>query len=145
MTVSTAEITDGIYSRLTGDSTFNTAIGGGATTAGRLHYAIAPRDPTTPFVTYNVIGGAPIRTMADDGYELRVQFSVYGGRAAGPRAVQAVMDLLRARLDVVRFTIANHANLPALEQMPRGPMLDGDTDDALWVMYTDYLITCYDS
>lgn len=137
MAVELAKFIDGIYSWLTADSTFNTAIGGGATTAGRLRYQLAQRDETMPYCVYTLIDGVPQDTFPKDGVEIRVQFSIYTAKSGGSRAAAVVGDKLRARLKDVHLTVTSHGTWGAEEAAARGPLLD---DDA-WRIDLDFLIS----
>ena len=76
MAVETDKVLDGLYSRLTGDSTFNTAIGGSATVAGRYRFGRAAREETLPYVVGDLISGVPIDAFNVQGFRYRVQFTV---------------------------------------------------------------------
>jgi len=53
MAVSLVPVIEALYSYLTGDSTFNTSIGGSSSAAGKLYYGMAPKDTEFPLVDAN--------------------------------------------------------------------------------------------
>jgi hypothetical protein len=136
-------VIDGIYTRLTGDSDFNTAIGGSGAAAGRLYYAIAGQDETLPFVVFQVIDSTQFDTFQAEGYEYRVQFSLYDDRDAGPRAVGDLGDDLRARLDTTRFTVTNADQMLAEEDLVIGPYMV--EDGSVWRLDLQYFIRGLDT
>jgi len=130
-------VIEGLYSHMTGDSTFNTAIGGSASAAGRLFYATAPRQTSFPFVTYEVMSNRDeIPMMSQASYSASVSFVIYETLAAGPRACLDINDKLRARLDRQTFSITGATMLAATLEVERGPE---DVDNAFF-QRVDYLI-----
>ena len=130
-------VIDGLYTHMTGDSTFNTAIGGDASTAGRIYYVTSPRKTSFPFVTYEVVSNRDeIPTMSDASYAVSVQFAIFESKAAGPRACMDINDKLKARLERATFSITSHTMMAATLEVERGPE---DIDDAFF-QRVDYLI-----
>jgi len=130
------DILDGLYSHLTGDSAFNTALGGTGSTAGRLYLAEAVEEATLPYAVTLVIDDVPEDTFTTTGFMVRVQFSIYTARAPGPRAATVIQDKLRARLHNATFSITDHYTWCARCDINRGPFVDGIT----WRCDSDYLI-----
>jgi len=137
--VTTSNVLDGLYAYLTADSTFNTAIGGDAVTAGRLWYGHAERDTALPFCVYQIVSSVDGDTMQTDGYEYRVQITAYEDVEAGPRATTDIMDKLRARLHRQRFAVVDQTQMTVSEDTLRGPFRE---DDA-WRADADYLVKGY--
>ena len=139
--VTAVKVLDGLYAYLTADSTFNTAIGGGVATAGRLCYGHAERDTTLPFTVYQIVSSVDGDTMQKDGYDYRVQITAYEDVEAGARAVLDIMDKLRARLHRQRFTVTDHQQMTVSEDTVRGPFRE---DDA-WRIDADYLVKGFET
>lgn len=148
MAVEQAKVMDGINTYLSIDSTFNTALGGSATVRGRFYYDTAPRIGETtstgkmqyPYVVFFLISGVYNDTFAKDGYNYRVQFSIFEDKEAGPRACMDITDALRARLHRQGFAVTGHDNMTAREDVPTGPTLI----DGAWMQTTDYFIQGYE-
>tara|TARA_R110000824_G_scaffold89623_10_gene219584 strand:+ start:512 stop:937 length:426 start_codon:yes stop_codon:yes gene_type:complete len=131
------KVAEGLYTHMTGNSGFNTAIGGDASTAGRLYYSQAPENTTFPYVVFFAIDNRDeTPTMSESSYAVRVQFSIVEESAAGPRACMDVADKLRARLNRATFGITDHTMMAATVEIERGPVLD----DRTHLQTCDYLI-----
>jgi hypothetical protein len=130
-------VIEALYSYLTADSTFNTAIGGDASTAGRLFYVTSPRETSFPFVTYEVISNRDeMPLMSEASYSASVGFAIYETKAAGPRACLDINDKLRTRLNRQTFAITGATMLAATLEIERGPE---DVDNAFF-QRVDYLV-----
>lgn len=141
MAVAQANVLDGLYSYLTADSTFNTAIGGSGSAAGRISFGVADFEETLPYVVFNMVSATFADTMDKGGYEYRVQFTAYDDTEAGPRAVADLMDKLRTRLHRQQFSVTGHSNMTAVEDAPRGPFKEDD----IWRMDADYFIRGFET
>lgn len=128
--IQTTDILVGLDNHLVGDSTFNDAIGGSASTEGRLWLGQAPANETLPYAVSNVIDWVDMNAMDQDGVELRVQISVYVSRAdATPDDLTDIVDDLLDRMQrTTSITIANNhvTTTPHFEVM-RGPLYDDTT------------------
>ena len=137
MAVEIAKVTDGLYARLTADSTFNTAIGGTGSAAGRLYLDIAPHETAFPYVSFFIISGtAGMEAFDKQGYELRVQFTIWEDEDAGPRACLGVYDALHLRLHGAGFSVTDHNNMTAEQTLLLGPR----KEDEVWRIDVDYFI-----
>ena len=122
MAASLVNVIEGLYTWMTSDSTFNTAIGGSAGSAGRLFYGLAPSKTQFPFVTYEVVQNRDeLPTMSEASYAVIVRFSIWETREAGPRACMDINDKLRSRLDRQTFSITGATMLAAALEVERGP------------------------
>lgn len=144
MAIALADFTDALYSRLTGNSTFNTAMGGTASTAGRIRMDWIEEDSDLPYCAFTIVssddwsaGGA----NGKDGDDVTVQFSIWDKGQLGPRAVAAHLDKLHARLARGRFTPSNQEVLTPLRLQTRGPF----KDDLLWRVDADYRFFAFES
>ena len=130
-------VIEALYTYLTADSTFNTAIGGTASSAGRLFYVTSPRQTDFPFVTYEVVSNRDeMPMMSQASYSASIGFAIYESKAAGPRACLDINDKLRARLNRQTFSITGATMLAATLEVERGPE---DVDNAFF-QRVDYLI-----
>tara|TARA_Y100001973_G_C5209184_1_gene344087 strand:- start:17572 stop:18003 length:432 start_codon:yes stop_codon:yes gene_type:complete len=137
MAISLVPVIEGLYSHLTGDSTFNSAIGGSASSAGKLYYGLAPKDTSFPFVAYTVTRNRDeMPVLSEASYAVTVQFVIVESREAGPRACMDINDKLRLRLDRQTFAITGLTMLAAALEVERGPV----DDDEAYVQTVDYLI-----
>jgi len=134
--VSQVNVFTGFYTYLTADSTFNTAMGGGVATAGRIWYSHVERDETLPFAAVDLISSVDADTMQKDGYDYRVQVTIYDDGEAGPLAVMGHLDKLRTRLHRQRFSVTGHQQMTVSEDTVRGPFRE---DDA-WRVDADYWV-----
>ena len=143
MAIAELNIVDGIYSYLTADSTFNTAIGGTASAAGRLYHGQTPTNatPTTPYVVYFIIDTVDEDSFDKDGFNISVQFSIWDTKASGARACLDTYDKLHARLHRAIVTMSNIDEMPAELDIKRGPVID----DQYWLIQADYLFRGYES
>jgi hypothetical protein len=134
MTVEQTDILNGVESYATKNSDFNTAIGGGANTPGRLRYAKARRNETRPYVTYISVDMLAADSFEDDGFDARIQFSIYGRESAGPEGVCSIADKLRARMNGAKLSISDHRAYAMEEIDTRGPLFD----DEAWRVDVDF-------
>ena len=142
MALTLVPVVEGIYSHLTGDSTFNTAVGGSASAAGRLFYGLAPRETDFPFCVYTVVRNRDeMPLLSEASYAVTVQLIMVESKEAGPRARMDINDKLRARLDRQTFAITGHTMLAAALEVERGPT----EDDEAFVQTADYLIRGFES
>lgn len=129
MTVLLASIFDDMWDYLTSDSTFNTAIGGSALSRGRLYYdQQAPPDsgPTFPYAMMSIVDEVWDDTFTTQGYDIRVQVTIWDEEDAGPKAVMEHADKLRARIHRQTFTVTGHNNMAAIVDITRGPLKEDD-------------------
>ena len=134
------DVIDSLYTHLTGDSTFNTALGGSASVKGRLRFSQPERDLTFPYCFYDIIDDtSELDTFADDSYRMRVQFTVYdqATTTTGARSVAVIIDKLRARLHRASFSVTGHDQMGAQLDIERGPVREEQT----WRMDADYFIS----
>ena len=142
MAVSLVPVIEALYSYLTGDSTFNTAIGGSASAAGKLYYGTVPKDTEFPFVTYEILDNRDeMPTMSEASYSMSIGFLIFESKEAGPRACLDINDKLRARLNRQTFSITGATMLAATLEVDRGPE---DIDNAFF-QRVDYLIRGFGS
>lgn len=130
---------DALYTYLTGNSTFNTAMGGDATTAGRVDLGYAQADRSMPYCVVTFIDGIAAGTMANDGLEFRIQLDIWDDLEAGPAAIAGHMDKLRLRLDRQRLTITSHNAITSEEDIVRGPLREQEA----WRVSADYTVTVF--
>jgi len=133
--IDVADIVAGLYSHLTGDSDFNTAIGGSGSTAGRLRFRLANKSETYPYCVFHVISLVGEDNMTTDGYFIRFQFDIWESEEAGPRACMDVADDLRARMTRATYTITNHEQTQIRLDTATPPALEGTA----WVSRCDYV------
>lgn len=141
MAVVRAKIMDGLFAYLTGDSTFNTLIGGTASIAGRLINGLAKEDETFPYAVMNTISDVKNDTFDKPGYLIRVQFDLYEAKASGVRACWDILDTLVARLHRKKFTVVDHDQMAAQYDTKLGPF----SDDRTWRITADFLIEGYET
>jgi hypothetical protein len=123
-----ADILAALYTRLTGDSTFNTLLGGSASAAGRVWYGIAGERETSPYAAYEVVDNVPdLDTFDKDSYRMRVQISIFSHRRTdGPEDVGDIADALRERIMRVVLTVTDHEQLDMRVLQERGPFVDNE-------------------
>tara|TARA_R110000824_G_scaffold157256_2_gene330689 strand:+ start:95 stop:523 length:429 start_codon:yes stop_codon:yes gene_type:complete len=137
MAISLVNVVGGLYTWLTTDSDFNTAIGGSSGVAGRLYYGLAPKGAALPLVMYEVTANRDeIPTMSEASYAVTVEFEIVETKEAGPRACMDINDKLRDRLSRQTFTITGATMLAAALGVERGPV----NVDQAYVQTVDYLI-----
>mgnify|MGYP006404495023 FL=1 len=142
MAVSLVPVIEALYSYLTGDSTFNTSIGGSSSAAGKLYYGMAPKDTEFPFVAYEILDNRDeMPTMSQASYSMSVGFLIFESKEAGPRACLDINDKLNARINRQTFSITGHTMLAATLEVERGPE---DIDNAFF-QRVDYLIRGFGS
>jgi hypothetical protein len=142
MAVTLTPVVEAIYAHLTGDSNFNTAIGGTASSSGRLFYGTAPKGAAFPFCVYQVTQSRDeLQAMSEASYAVSVQFSIFETKEAGPRACMDINDKLRTRLNRQTFSITGHTMLAAALEVERGPQ---DVDEAFF-QQVSYLIRGFGS
>jgi hypothetical protein len=131
------KVAEGLFAHMTGNCDFNTALGGDASTAGRLYYGQAPEDTAFPYVIFFAVDNRDeTPTMSESSYAVSVQFSIVEEAAAGPRACLDIADKLRDRLNRSTFGITDHTMMAATVEIERGPVLD----DRTYLQTCDYLI-----
>lgn len=136
------KVAEGLYSHMTGDSGFNTAIGGDGSTAGRLFYGQAQEGTAFPYVVFFAIDNRDENgTMSEAAYAISVQFSIVEEYEAGPRACLDIADKLRARLNRSTFSITGHSMMAATLETERGPVVD----DRSYLQTCDYLIRGFEN
>lgn len=140
MTVVQANVLAGLYTHLTGDAAFNTSLGGDATTAGRLYWDLAPEGTAYPYAVMSVIASLPRDTFTDEGFDYRIQFSIFDDADAGPKSCVTIADNLHARLHRQTFTITGHDLESAFELIRIGPVYV----DGAWQVTVDYRISGFD-
>jgi hypothetical protein len=133
MSVATAKVSDGLYTFLTADSTFNTQIGGDASTAGRLRQGFAEENVTFPYAVMSSVSGIPEDTFTKDGMRILIQFDLYEKEAAGMRSAMDLLDTLMARLHRKTFAITGHKFMASLLQNYIGPFKE---DKAIRIVAT---------
>ena len=144
MAVATSNVLDGLFSHLTGDSTFNTAVGGTASSAGRIRYGLADQEETAPYVGFDLIDDtfAGTETFAKQGFHMRVQFRIYGGPHTDPSDLMDVEDKLRARLHRASpFSVTGHTVTGSVRDQMRGPFREED----VWRIDADYMIDGFEN
>ena len=57
-------VVEAVYTRLTGDSTLNTSLGGTASTAGRVYHQLARQNDTLPLLIFDVLDVRILRAFA---------------------------------------------------------------------------------
>lgn len=130
-----ADIVAGLYTYISADSAFNTAVGGDASTAGRIRYARAQKGETYPYVVFHLISFVGNNTMATDGYSARFQFDIWESEEAGPRACMDVADALRSRLSRAVYAITNHEQTQMRMDNELPPVLE----ETAWRQVCDYV------
>lgn len=135
MGVLQVNVWNGLAAHLDAVSSFKTAIG------GRIYYGIAPEAVQRPYAVVTFIDDVPFNAFTHDGYETRVQFSIYGDEAIGHRSVIDIADKLRERLHRVRFTVVDHEPMQAVFANSRGALLE----DQLWRMDMDFILRGFES
>lgn len=144
MAVTTGNILNGLYAYLTADSTFNTSIGGDASTAGRIRYGLADQEEDAPYVVYDVIDDtfAGTETFDKQGFHMRVQFRIYGDPHTDPADLMDVEDNLRARLHrAAPFAVTGHKITGSVRDQMRGPFREED----VWRIDADYMIDGFEN
>lgn len=121
---------NGLYTHLTGSSDFDTAVN------GRIYYGYAPNQPQLPYAVVQFVDDVPYDTFSDDGYQTRVQVSIYGAEENGHRATMDIGDDLRARLHRQVFAVTDHEPMAAIYDQTRGPLMD----DQLWRVDLDFIL-----
>jgi hypothetical protein len=134
--VDIVDVLQGLYNHLTGNNTFNTAIGGDSSTAGRLFFGRAAKGTAYPYATYTVVSIVDDSNMTQDGYSARVQFDIWESESAGPRACLDVCDALRAELHKETFTVTNITQMKSVLALEIAPV----PDDKSWHSISDYTI-----
>ena len=120
-------VLEALITHLTGDSTFNTGIGGTASKAGLLNWEQVERGESMPYAVLTLIDN-----VADDdsfdksGYRYRVQISLYGSETVNVADLVDLADKLRARMHRVKWTVTNHDQPHARLDIERGPTREGD-------------------
>ena len=136
------KVAEGLYAHMTGDSSFNTAIGGDASTAGRLYYGQAEDDTAFPYVVFQAIDNTQEdSTMSEAAYAVSIQFTIVEEYDAGPRACLDVADKLLAPMNRATFSITGHTMMAATLEVERGP----EVDDRVYFQTCDYLIRGFES
>jgi hypothetical protein len=126
--IDTTEILTDIYSFMVADSSFNTSIGGDASTNGRLWWDKAEPDETLPYAVMTAVDWVKANVMATDGCVLRLQVAVYVDEASSTAAaLTAIIDNLLDRMQRASITITNHENTTPAFDIMRGPVYDDDT------------------
>jgi len=135
--VDLVDITTAVYDFLTGDNAFNTAIGGDASTAGRLRFSQADKNETYPYAVYHIISFNDDSNMTNDGYKIRFQFDILESEEAGARACMDISDALRDVLSRAVYTITNHTQTQLRMDNELPPALEGTS----WRQVCDYVAT----
>ncbi len=131
------KVAEGLFSHLTGDSGFNSSIGGSDIAAGRLYYGQAQEDAAMPYVVFFAVDNREENsTMSAAAYAVSVQFTIVEEYAAGPRSCLDIADKLRARLNRSTFAITDHTMMAATLEIERGPT----ASDRAYTQNCDYLI-----
>ena len=141
MAVVRAKILDGLFTFLTADSTFNTLIGGSASTAGRITSGKAKENEDFPYVVMDTVSDVGNDTFDKDGYLMRIQFDLYESESAGKRACWDILDTLVARLHRKKFTVVDHDQMAAQYDSKLGPFAEGET----WRIAADFRIEGYET
>ena len=136
MALTSKTILGGLYTHLTGDSTFNTAVGGTASTAGRIWFGLAKAGEAMPYCVMSEVSSGTFDTMGAAGLESRVSFQLVSDAPGGPADCVDLADKLRVRLDNATFTASGHEVLPAVLEDEVGPIRETDA----WVLNIDYTI-----
>lgn len=132
-----SDITIGLFDHLTADNAFNSAIGGNASTAGRLRFMLADKSETYPYCTYNIISVNDDSNMTTDGYKIRFQFDIWESEEAGARACMDISDALRSVLSRATYSITGHSQAQMRMDNEIPPMLEGTA----WRQICDYVAT----
>ena len=117
-------VIDGLFSQLTGNSNFNTAIGGSASSAGRVRYGqIDDRDLAMPFAVINLVSVNDFDSFTHDGYSAMIQLSVYSdAESSSARENNVIADKARERVHRQSITVSNHESMTSEVSQTRGPL-----------------------
>lgn len=127
MAVAFANVYSALWSHLTGDSDFNTSLGGNAFTTGRVYYEQqVPDEPTLPYAVMSVVDNVWADAWDKQGYRARVQVTVWTDEDDGVVSPQTIIDELRARVHRVTFAVTGHDNMAAVIDITRGPLKEDD-------------------
>jgi hypothetical protein len=111
---------EGLMTRLTADSAFNTAIGGDANTAGRIYDGAPPEavasadadDPflsvPRPFATVSVVADDDVLTFDGDDIDADVQIDIYADADGGAKALRTIGGDLYDRLHHASFNVTGY-------------------------------------
>ena len=138
MALDQQDIMDAIYTRLSGDHEFNTALGGTDSAAGRIYDTEAPANrrgaepistSVLPLCLFTLISGIPIPTFDDsDLWRMILQVDLFGIRGVtnGVKAVRDIADHLLARLDRVSLSVTGFNKVAAFNQDQGAPVIEED-------------------
>jgi hypothetical protein len=141
MTVAHADVYDALYSHLTANSTFNTSLGGDASTAGRLAWGRSLPDDAFPRAVLTIVDGGNFDAFDKDGFDVRIQVSIWGDEAGGARAVQVIGDQLMARLNGASVSATGHQIITPISDVLRGPYIEEET----WRVDMDFIIQGFEN
>lgn len=116
----------GLYDHLKANSSFNTSLGGGASTAGRIWYGQAKPQETLPYAVMFWVSAENFDAFDKDGLDGTFQVSIWNTEAAGPDAVADIGDNLLARLNGVSVSATGNQIITPMVSQVRGPFLDED-------------------
>ncbi len=136
MAVDLANIMVGVFDHLTADSTFNTAMGGNDSTAGRIRFGSARDNETWPYTVIHVISMVPMNASVKDGYSIRVQFSIFEKlEDDSPEDIINDYDALTARLTRTAVSAGGHETMKPRQDITRGPF----RVDEAWQIDADWI------
>ncbi len=131
MALDLARIWNGLYTQLTTASTFATLTG------GRVYFGHAPARTTVPYAVVDFVDKVAVDTFESDGYEIRAQVTMYGTKAAGPRAMVDIADAMRDQVQRQRWVVATTEQMAAVVDVERGPTRESE----LWRYDADVMLT----
>jgi len=109
----------GLMTRLTGDSDFNTAIGGSAGTAGRIYDGWPPEtddsadDPfdsvPAPFAIVTVVADDDVLSFPADDIDADIQIDIYAKLDLGATALRVIGGDLYDRLHGATLTVSGYS------------------------------------
>jgi hypothetical protein len=141
MALSRATILAALHTHLTADSTFNTAMGGDAVTAGRIRYDHVSEDETLPYAVATVTSDVFWDAMDKQGTQMRLSVQIYEDQAVGLTVLLGHVDKLMARMHEAVPTIASHAPLTVQFDVAIGPIMEGE----LWRHNSDFMVRTFEA
>jgi len=123
-------IAKGIFDILIADAPLVAALGGTAGNGYKIYRIIAPQKAAFPYITFDLLTGAPEGTFADARAvdETTWWFNVFGEGETGSKAVGDIVALMTDVLDGASLTVTGYSFMKCVYEFMGSVIYDPDTE-----------------
>ena len=120
------QVIAGFYSKLSGDATLQTKLGGSASDK-KIFNLIAPQGETLPYITFGVLTDMPIGVFGSLAKIEDLTFWVNCFSSTGQKECQEIVDLVMTVLDDATLTVTGYTNMKTMREFVGSLLYDIET------------------